>query len=117
MKHAPRLMSPPTEVFRLLLLPLLPLMLMLIPAGLAAERKAEATRPAAVIDFEADVIEGERQNPNLFLQFGAQQTTLEGVVLRRKHFNDFHAVDKQWRPFDYAPEQVNQRKKNAGGVR
>lgn len=93
------------------------LLMVMLPSSDPSARAAEgaaAPKPAAVIDFEADVIEGERQNPNLFLQFGAQQTTLEGVILERKHFNDFHRVDMRWRPFDYVADEA---KRKSGGAR
>ena len=51
-----------------------------------------------VLDFEADVIEGEKKRPDIFLQMGNQKQTMDSVLYGRKDFNDFHRVDRRWRP-------------------
>ena len=51
-----------------------------------------------VLDFEADLIQAERKKPDIFTQLASEQQTLDGVMFRRKDFNDFHRVDKNWRP-------------------
>jgi hypothetical protein len=42
----------------------------------------------AVLDFEADVIEGEGKKPDVFLDFNTGASTLDSIVYRRSDFND-----------------------------
>ena len=58
----------------------------------------EHTHQDAVLDFEADVIQGERKKPDVFLQLGKQNQTLESILFTRKDFKDFHKLEKKWRP-------------------
>ena len=51
-----------------------------------------------VLNFEADVIEGERKNPNVFIQLDIGTPNLDTVLFQRSNFNDFHAQDKNRRP-------------------
>ena len=51
-----------------------------------------------VLDFEADIIEGERMNPNLFLQLEVDKPNLDTVIYLRNDFNDFHKGDSRRRP-------------------
>lgn len=51
------------------------------------------------LDFEADVIEGQKKSPELFLQLDVQQLELNAVLYNRKSFNDFHSVDHKRRPW------------------
>ena len=57
-----------------------------------------ASNDASVIDFEADVIEGERLRPEIFVQMGSKEQEMSPVLYLRKHFNDFHFSDRKWRP-------------------
>jgi hypothetical protein len=54
-----------------------------------------------VLDFEGDVIEGQRKRPDLFLQSEVQNLTLDAILYLRKDFNDFHQVDRSRRPGYY----------------
>ena len=54
-----------------------------------------------VLDFEGDVIEGQRKRPDLFLQSEVQNLTLDAILYLRKDFNDFHQVDRNRRPGYY----------------
>ena len=61
-----------------------------------------STKPAdkpmdKVLDFEGDVIEGERDRPDIFLQLGANPTA-DSILFMRKDFNDFHAPSRKTRP-------------------
>jgi hypothetical protein len=51
-----------------------------------------------VLDFEADVIEGERSGPSILIQMDLQAPTLDTLVFQRKNFNDFHAIDMKRKP-------------------
>ena len=46
----------------------------------------EANPP--VIELEADVIEGEKKLPAIFLEFEAHAPTLDSVIYQRADFND-----------------------------
>ena len=58
---------------------------------------APANRPKT-LDFEADVIEGQRKAPDLFLQTESQHLSPDAMIFLRNNFNDFHAVDRTRRP-------------------
>lgn len=73
----------------------------LLLATLLFSSLPEASRAAdknEVLDFEADVIEGEKKAPELFLQLDTETTELGAVLYDRKNFNDFHALDRNRRP-------------------
>jgi hypothetical protein len=71
------------------------------PLG-AAHARADSPAPGKgnsnVLDFEADVIEGQTRAPDLFLQTDVKSPTQGSVLFRRKDFNDFQKVDCQRRP-------------------
>lgn len=50
-----------------------------------------------VLDFGADVIEGELKKPQLFVELGANIDDLTSIIHLRDNFNDFHAVDQKRR--------------------
>lgn len=69
------------------------------PSGpLAPSAPARKGGSDAVIDFEADVIQGERRKPDILIQLGSQPNNMDGVFYGRKDFSDYHRVDYQWRP-------------------
>jgi hypothetical protein len=72
--------------------------LCLTSSAFAAEKKAPAESNSNVLNFEADLIEGERKRPDLFLQIGSQKLSLDAILYRRNDFNDFHKDDKNRRP-------------------
>ena len=59
--------------------------------------RTKAARPQ-VLNYEADIIEGEKKRPELFLQTNTNDFDLMAIIYLRKNFNDFHAVDKNRRP-------------------
>ena len=67
--------------------------LMLIGSSVwAADKKSD------VLDFDADVIEGQKKAPEIFLQTDVQKPALDTVLYQRRDFNDFHASDSRVRP-------------------
>ena len=62
-------------------------------SGLAQNQKA-----ANVLDFEDDVIEGERAAPSLFVQMDIQAPKMDSLMFQRKNFNDYHGIDKYRKP-------------------
>lgn len=56
------------------------------------------TGKGALLDFEAELIEGERRSPEMFLQLDSDQMKLETILYDRKDFNDFHRPDRVRRP-------------------
>lgn len=42
-----------------------------------------------VLDFDADVIEGEKKKPDLLLQLGSDYENLDSLVYFRNDFTDF----------------------------
>jgi hypothetical protein len=73
-----------------LLLPCLP-----VSAALAAGNPQDN---GPVINFEEEVIQGTVHKPDILVQMGSSQQTLESVIYGRSHFNDFHKRDMNWRP-------------------
>ena len=61
-----------------------------------------------ILDFEADVIEGEKKRPDIFVEMGNQKQTMDSVIYRRKDFNDFHRSDRRWRPAYIEPKARGQ---------
>ncbi len=51
-----------------------------------------------LLDFEAEVIEGEKKRPELFLDIKAGDGNVGSGLYMRPHFDDFFAVDKKRRP-------------------
>lgn len=76
-----------------------------------AEARAQSPAPSQpsnrngsrVLDFDADVIEGERQRPDFLFQTGTPGVSLDSLLFGRKDFNDFLKVDKKRRPTYVAP--------------
>jgi hypothetical protein len=50
-----------------------------------------------VLDFEGEVIEGERRRPDLFLQMSIEQVKFDSLIFQRDDFNDYLEVDRQSR--------------------
>jgi hypothetical protein len=61
---------------------------------------AKAAKPARenLLDFEAEVIEGEKKRPELFLDIKAGDGNVGSGLYMRPNFDDFFAVDKKRRP-------------------
>lgn len=55
-------------------------------------------KEVGVLDFEGELIEGTRKRPDLFLQTGLENLTLDAILFLRKDFNDYHQVDRMRRP-------------------
>jgi hypothetical protein len=64
------------------------------PPPTATKGKAKA----GVLDFEAELIEGERKSPDLFLQLQSGTPNLDAILFQRTNFNDFHNIEKHRRP-------------------
>ena len=62
--------------------------------GLSSVRADESN----ILDFEADVIEGEKRKPDLFLQMEGSSNNLDAILYSREDFNDYHELDRRWRP-------------------
>ena len=57
-----------------------------------------APKSPNILDFDADVIEGERSGPSLIVQMDLQAPSLDTLVFQRKNFNDFQVIDKRRKP-------------------
>jgi hypothetical protein len=77
------------------------------PAAKSPQAPAGRAAPN-VLNFDADVIEGEKANPDLFIQLGTQQPSLESIMYGRKDFNEFQKYENRWRPIyrEVNPPQV-----------
>ena len=66
----------------------------------ATEKKSVSRggKETGVLDFEGELIEGTRKRPDLFLQTGLENLTLDAILFLRKDFNDYHQVDRNRRP-------------------
>ncbi len=62
-----------------------------------AAKLAPPEKKTQVLDFNADVIEGELKKPQLFLELGANVKDFNSLLLNREDFNDFQAVDMKKR--------------------
>jgi hypothetical protein len=70
------------------------------PAPKTAAPSQARNKPGGtdVLDFDADIIEGQKKAPELFLQTEVQKLSLDAVLYQRKDFNSFHTVDASRRP-------------------
>lgn len=59
---------------------------------------ADDRNKAAVLNFEGDVIEGQKKTPEIFLQTEVERPSIETILYQRKDFNEFHLVDSKHRP-------------------
>lgn len=66
------------------------------PARPAAAPK-KATGSGNVLDFEGEVIEGERRRPDLFLQMSIDNVKFDSLIYQRDDFNDYLEVDRKSR--------------------
>ena len=55
-------------------------------------------KDGGVLDFEAEVIEGEKRKPDLFIQMEGGVENMDSVLYSREDFNDYHEADRKWRP-------------------
>jgi hypothetical protein len=62
--------------------------------------------PDAVIDFEADLIQGESQRPDLMTQFGDRPMEIDSILYLRRDFNDLHQGDASRRPSFFPAPKV-----------
>ena len=65
--------------------------ILLFASGVWAQNKPQ------VLDFEGEVIEGERKRPDLFLQLSSKDLNSDSLLFIRKNFNDFLEVDHKTR--------------------
>jgi hypothetical protein len=59
---------------------------------------SSAPKTSNILDFDADVIEGERSGPSILVQMDLQAPNLDTLVFQRKNFNDFHLIDMRRKP-------------------
>ena len=50
-----------------------------------------------VLDFEGEVIEGERRRPDLFLQMSIDNVKFDSLIYQRDDFNDYLDIDRKSR--------------------
>jgi hypothetical protein len=64
-----------------------------------ATDKPTRTKPGnTVMDFEAEVIDGQKKAPELFLQLDSEKAELNTILYDRRNFNDFQPVNTMLRP-------------------
>ena len=70
-------------------------------SDLSLGKKSTAARKQAprdhVLDFEGEVIEGERRRPDLFLQMSIDNVKFDSLIYNRDDFNDYLEVDRKSR--------------------
>ncbi|MBU6375281.1 MAG: hypothetical protein KGQ59_04745 [Bdellovibrionales bacterium] len=77
---------------------------------LAFSEDGKSAKGSNVLNFEADVIEGEKRRPDLFIQMESTPESLDSILYSRKDFNDFHEMDRKWRPKVRKPGRTTGRK-------
>lgn len=45
------------------------------------------------MEFQGDIIEGNRKTPSVFLELGSREVSLESLIFRRTNFNDYQEVE------------------------
>jgi hypothetical protein len=76
---------------------------LLMNPAFAQEKKDKSP---AVIDFEADLIQGEAQRPDLMTQFGDKPMEIDSLLYLRRDFNDLHQGDASRRPSFFPAPKV-----------
>lgn len=77
-----------------------------------AEIKKESTpKTPKLLDFETDIIEGERAVPNIFIEMDIHKAGLDLILYQRNNFNDFHLAEKNRRPRYFNIKNQNQNQK------
>ena len=59
--------------------------------------KAANNPNGQVLDFEGEVIEGERKRPDLFLQISTKDLSFDSLLYLRNNYNDYLEVDRKGR--------------------
>jgi hypothetical protein len=62
-----------------------------------AKKQKEKDNVGAILDFEGEVIEGERRRPDLFLQISIDNIKFDSLIYNRDDFNDYLEVDRKSR--------------------
>ncbi len=62
-----------------------------------AAAASKKSGPGNVLDFEGEVIEGERRRPDLFLQMSIDNVKFDSLIYQRDDFNDYLDVDRKSR--------------------
>ncbi len=70
-----------------------PVMKVHVPAKAIKQPKGEN-----LLDFEAEIIEGEKKRPELFLDIKAGDGNVGSGLYMRPNYDDFFVVDKKRRP-------------------
>lgn len=78
---------------------LLFVLLLIGTQALAQAPKSSGKSNPELLDFDADVIEGEREAPALFVQMDIQTPKMDTLIFQRNNFNDFHVVEKNRKPW------------------
>ena len=63
----------------------------------ANDLKKSKDNVGAILDFEGEVIEGERRRPDLFLQISIDNIKFDSLIYNRDDFNDYLEVDRKSR--------------------
>jgi hypothetical protein len=58
-----------------------------------AHAQNTAGKKNTVMDFEAEVIDGQKKAPELFLQLDSEKSDINTILYDRKDFNDFASVN------------------------
>lgn len=71
-----------------------------VGAGATKKVQPKTIKPKGenLLDFEAEVIEGEKKRPELFLDIKAGDGNIGSGLYLRPHFDDFFVVDKKRHP-------------------
>lgn len=63
----------------------------------SGDSKKQKDNVGAILDFEGEVIEGERRRPDLFLQISIDNIKFDSLIYNRDDFNDYLEVDRKSR--------------------
>lgn len=74
-------------------------LIILVVLTIAAPNASAAEgEPAVTLDFEGELIEGEKKGPDLLYQTENMQMQLDDILYTRNDFNDVHSSDSKKRP-------------------
>lgn len=65
-----------------------------VPAETPPSGGATGEAKANTLNFDGDVIEGERKRPDMFLELKSDELNIEASIYSRSDFNDFFETEK-----------------------
>lgn len=74
------------------------ILILLGSQSFAQNSRKESNSGTKVLDFEADVIEGDKVRPDLFLDLKTDDLIIDDLLYMRNNFDDYYKIDTVKKP-------------------